>query len=198
VRPGGHAIGIDVSKAMIAEARRRGRGTDRQASFRVADALALPFEDNTFDVCRTETVLQHLADPARAVNEMIRVTRPGGRVGALELDQETMFIDHPDSELLDALRDSVISAMVQSAIGRQMPRMFVDAGLIDVQMDPHVILGDPRAWRLQLEHHTTVLRDHGAITGERASRWWSTIDAAAAAGHLTGGITAFVVWGTVR
>ena len=99
VRPGGHAIGVDVSEAMITEATRRTAGTDLKISFRVADALALPFEDETFDICRTETLLQHLADPRRAVSEMVRVTNRGGRAGALELDQETMFIDHPDSEL---------------------------------------------------------------------------------------------------
>ena len=58
-------------------------------------------------------MLQHLTDPERAVNEMTPVTRPAGRVAALELDQETMFIDHPDTELFDTLRDSVISAIAQ-------------------------------------------------------------------------------------
>jgi ubiquinone/menaquinone biosynthesis C-methylase UbiE len=198
MRTGGHAIGIDVSKAMITEARRRTGETDPRVSFRVANALALPFEDSTFDICRTETVLQHVADPGRAVSEMVRVTRRGGRIGALELDQETMFIDHPDRELLETLRNSVSSAMLQSAIGRQVPRLFVDAGLIDVQTAPHVILGDPHAWRLQLAHHVAELCGDGAITSERASRWWSAIEAAAAAGHFTGGITAFVVWGSVK
>jgi len=198
LRPGGRAIGVDVSEAMITEARRRAAGIGSHVSFLVGDALALPFDDNTFDICRTETVLQHLADPGRALTEMARVTRPGGRVGALELDQETMFIDHPDIELFDTLRDSIISAMVQGAIGRQVPRLFVEAGLIDVQTAPHVITGEPHAYRLLLAHHVNELCDHGAITAERASRWWSTIGAAAASGHFTGGITGFVVWGTVN
>jgi ubiquinone/menaquinone biosynthesis C-methylase UbiE len=94
LRPGGRAVGVDLSEAMITEARRRTAGISPHVSLQVADALALPFEDNTFDISRTETVLQHLAGPAHAVSEMVRVTRPGGRVGALELDQETMFIDH--------------------------------------------------------------------------------------------------------
>ena len=129
---------------------------------------------------------------------MARVTRPGGRVGALELDQETMFIDHPDLELLETLRHSISSVMTQSAIGRQVPRLFVEAGLTDVQTAPHVISGDPRAFRLQLAHHVSALCARGAITAERATQWWSTIDEAAAAGYFTGGITAFVVWGTVK
>ena len=198
LRPGGRAIGIDLSENMITEARRRTVGIGPDVTFLVADALALPFQDNTFDICRIETVLQHLADPGRAVTEMAQVTRPGGRVGALELDQETMFIDHPDIELVDTLRDSIVSAMAQGAIGRQVPRLFVEAGLIDVQTAPHVITGDSHAYRLLLAHHVNELCDRGAITAERASRWWSTIDAAGASGHFTGGITAFVVSGTVK
>ena len=197
LRPGGRAVGVDLSEAMITEARRRAAGIRPDVSFLVADALALPFDDSTFDICRIETVLQHLQDPGWAVSEMARVTRPGGRVGALELDQETMFIDHPDSELFDTLRGSIIGAMTQSAIGRQVPRLFVEAGLIDVHTVPHVITGDPHAFRLQLAHHVTELCDRGVITAERAHRWWGTIDAAAASEHFTGGITAFVVCGTV-
>jgi ubiquinone/menaquinone biosynthesis C-methylase UbiE len=197
LRPSGRATGVDLSEAMITEARRRTAGISADVSFQVADALALPFADSTFDICRTETVLQHLAQPARAVSEMVRVTRPGGRVGALELDQETMFIDHPDVELLDTLLDSVTSAMTQSSIGRKVPRLFVEAGLRDIQTAPHVITGDPHAFRLQLAHHVRELCHDGAISDERASQWWSGIDAAAAAGHFTGGITAFVVSGTV-
>jgi ubiquinone/menaquinone biosynthesis C-methylase UbiE len=196
--PGGRAVGVDLSDAMITEARRRTAGIAADVGFQVADALALPFEDNSFDLARTETVLQHLAEPARAVSEMARVTRPGGRVGALELDQETMFLDHRDIELLASLRDSIISAMAQSSIGRQVPRLFVEAGLSAVQTVPHVITGNPHAFRLQFAHHVSELCNQGAITAERANHWWSAIDAAAAAEHFTGGITAFVVWGTVN
>jgi hypothetical protein len=88
--------------------------------------------------------------------------------------------------------------MVHGAIGRQVPRLFVEAGLIDVQTAAHVIIASPDAYRLMLGHHMHELCDREAITGERASRWWSAIDAAAASGHFTGGITAFVVSGTVN
>jgi len=109
-----------------------------------------------------------------------------------------MFLDHPDIELLDSLRDSVIRAMAQSSIGREVPRLFVEAGLSDVQTVPQVITGDAHAFRLQFAHHVSELCDRGQITAERANQWWSAIDAAAAAQHFTGGITAFVVWGTVN
>ena len=198
VRSGGRAIGVDISEAMITEARLRTAGIGPDVSFRVADALALPFEDNTFDICRTETVLQHLTDPERAVNEMTRVTRPAGRVAALEPTRRPCSSITLTPSCSTHFGDSVISAMAQSSIGRQVPRLFVEARLIDVQTAPHVITGHPQAFRLQLAHHVTKLCDRGALTAERANRWWSTIDAAAESEHFTGGITAFVVWGTVK
>jgi hypothetical protein len=88
--------------------------------------------------------------------------------------------------------------MAQSSIGRQVPRLFVEAGLSAVQTVPYVITGDPHAFRLQFAHHVSKLSSGGAITAERANQWWSAIDAAAAAEHFTGGIAAFVVSGTVN
>lgn len=197
LKTGGHALGIDASEAMIAEAQRRATERGLPVSFVAGDALALPFEDDEFDLCRIETVLQHVADTRRAVAEMVRVTRPGGRVGALELDPATMYVDHPDVELFEALRRSFISAVVGS-MARQVPRLFAEAGLVDVQTFPHVITGHPYAYRLMLAHHVDQLCDRGAVTADRARRWWDTIDAAAESGHFTGGITAFVVVGTVN
>ena len=45
-----------------------------------ADLEALPFADNRFDLVMAAHVLEHFVDPTRALAEMIRVTRPGGRI----------------------------------------------------------------------------------------------------------------------
>jgi SAM-dependent methyltransferase len=104
MRRGGHAVGIDVSETMIGEARRRASGSRLDLRFVVGDALALPFGEDTFDVCRIETVLQHVDAPDQAVAEMARVTRRGGRIAALEFDAATMFLDHPDGEFWEVIR----------------------------------------------------------------------------------------------
>ena len=54
-----------------------------------ADALALPFEDRTFACVTSAFLLRNLADLGRGLAEMKRVTRPGGRVVALEITQVT-------------------------------------------------------------------------------------------------------------
>src|SRR5437879_9758152 len=74
VGPTGRTVGVDVSEAMVEEARRRATAAGSRAQFEVAPAESLPFPDATFDAVRTERVLMHVADPARAVDEIARVT----------------------------------------------------------------------------------------------------------------------------
>lgn len=79
--------GIDLSEVMIARAKERARrqGLEGKVALRVADAFELPFDDNAFDVVILESVLTPLpGDKGKALAEMVRVVRPGGRIGANE------------------------------------------------------------------------------------------------------------------
>jgi SAM-dependent methyltransferase len=87
----GRVTAMDSSPTALAEARRA--TADRGLSnvdFVVADAHALDFRDATFDVVHAHQVLQHVADPARALAEMRRVCRPGGVVAARDADYAVM------------------------------------------------------------------------------------------------------------
>src|SRR5207244_11059813 len=57
-----------------------GRKAPKQASFVAGDATALPFEDGYFDLAGTRRTLHHMRRPELAVAELVRVTRPGGRI----------------------------------------------------------------------------------------------------------------------
>lgn len=74
--------GVDPSGPFVAEARRRVPGAD----LRVGPAESLPFEADTFDSALSQLVFHFVDDPTRAVAEMRRVTRPGGRVAACVWD----------------------------------------------------------------------------------------------------------------
>jgi demethylmenaquinone methyltransferase/2-methoxy-6-polyprenyl-1,4-benzoquinol methylase len=76
VEPGGLAVGIDFTEAML----RRALGTRV-----LGDALALPFPDAAFDAAISAFALRDVADQGRFVAEMARVARPGGRVALLEI-----------------------------------------------------------------------------------------------------------------
>ena len=72
--------GIDVSSAMLAIARRRANDLDHAVELREADAHALPFPDGSFDTVVCTFSLCAIPDECRAVSEMKRVLRPGGRL----------------------------------------------------------------------------------------------------------------------
>ena len=79
-------VGADFSEAMLGQARAklRARG-ERAVPLLAADALALPFADKTFACVTSAFLLRNLADLAAGLDEMRRVTMPGGLVAALEI-----------------------------------------------------------------------------------------------------------------
>ncbi len=99
----GEVIAIDVSEEVLESARRRS-GEVRNLRYEKADVYELPYEDSFFDVVHAHQVLQHLAEPVRALSEMMRVLKPGGAVAVRDGDFET-FIHHPYDPMLARWRD---------------------------------------------------------------------------------------------
>ncbi|WP_309572329.1 class I SAM-dependent methyltransferase [Deinococcus sp.] len=79
VQPGGRVVGADLSGGMLAAARSRAAGL-QHLSFVQADATALPFEDQSFDVVACASGLFFVPDMILALREWSRVLRPGGPV----------------------------------------------------------------------------------------------------------------------
>jgi SAM-dependent methyltransferase len=73
---GAAATGTDLAEGMLAAARRR----HPEINFALADGEALPFAESSFDATLAAFVINHMPDPERGAAEMVRVTRPGGRV----------------------------------------------------------------------------------------------------------------------
>jgi SAM-dependent methyltransferase len=73
--------GIDYVPALIERARRRAAADGLEVDFRVGDAQALPFPDASFDVVLSVYGVQFAPDQMRAAAEMLRVCRPGGKIG---------------------------------------------------------------------------------------------------------------------
>jgi exosortase/archaeosortase family protein len=73
---GACAFGVDISPPIVEQARRAFVGEPLCAA--VADVRALPFADASFDAVYSMGTVEHFRDSARAIDEMVRVLRPGG------------------------------------------------------------------------------------------------------------------------
>lgn len=94
-RSGADIVAADFSSGMIAEGARRHGGIPN-LTFRQADAMALPFDDGEFDTVTISFGLRNVTDPQLALAEMLRVTRPGGRLVVCEFS-------HPQNRVFAAL-----------------------------------------------------------------------------------------------
>jgi demethylmenaquinone methyltransferase / 2-methoxy-6-polyprenyl-1,4-benzoquinol methylase len=85
--PGLTVVGVDPSRAMLAIGREKVEraGLSGNVTLAEGNALALPFPLAAFDAVTIAFGIRNVADRGAAVREMARVTRPGGRIGVLEL-----------------------------------------------------------------------------------------------------------------
>jgi len=81
----GRVVGADFSERMLEIARQKGAVSGEAIRFESADALSLPYADDSFDAATVGFGARNFADLERGLSEMARVVRPGGRVVILEI-----------------------------------------------------------------------------------------------------------------
>jgi len=93
-------------------------------------ALDLPFEDDEFDVAVSQAMLVLVGDKRRAIDEALRVTKPGGRVGWLELS----WHEEPPQEFLDAVSNVLCAyCMLNVHTFQGWEALFREAGVKELQ-----------------------------------------------------------------
>ncbi len=88
VSPGGEVVGSDFAEGMLDRARRKAAaagGAHVRPRFEWADAMELPYPDDSFDAATVGFGARNFDDLGRGLAEMVRVVRPGGRVVVLEI-----------------------------------------------------------------------------------------------------------------
>jgi SAM-dependent methyltransferase len=83
--------GVDLVVEQVISAHRKAASHNMRAKFAAADACRLPFANASFDSTYCVAVLQHIHDVAAAVEEFARVTRPSGRILAVEPDNAARY-----------------------------------------------------------------------------------------------------------
>jgi ubiquinone/menaquinone biosynthesis C-methylase UbiE len=201
VAPGGRAIGVDASEAMVAEARRRAAEEGETAvEFVRSDVAALDLPSASVDGCRAERVLQHVEDPGAAVAEMARVVRPGGMVVAAEPDWGTLVIDAGDPATAAEVAVAAARRVRSGLVGRTLRRLVLDAGLVEVGTAARTLVVTDRAraeMLFDLPGAAAQAVADGRLERDRAGAWLDDLARADARSRLLVAMTAFMAVGRV-
>ena len=181
-----HVEALDLTPEMLAQGDRLAREAGlSNISFSLGEATALPWLDAQFDLVVCRITLHQVADPAAVVREMVRVTRPGGRIGITDI-----VLDHPgntpdnDAHVGDGFGSEVDAAVVErntrlerlrdpshgrTLLTREIQQMLVDAGAGGVSTNARGVVLDLEDWMTRSqtpEQDRTVIR--GALDEELA------------------------------
>ncbi|HZT19017.1 MAG TPA: methyltransferase domain-containing protein [Dongiaceae bacterium] len=198
VGAGGSVIGFDLSEAMLAEAERRHvkRGANLRFVRAPADDLGLPAE--TLDAVRADRVLTHVPDPARAIREMVRVLKPGGRVVVSEPDVPGCWVAHRRQETSDRILRTIAMSCRQPFVARDLYHLFLDAGVVDVRlMLRPLAITEPEPVETILRFGATVeaMTRDGLLDAEEARQWCSELEERRSRDRFLAGVTIFIVAG---
>ncbi len=127
---GCRVIGVDILERMVVRSwERAGReGVMDRVKFGVADAQNLPFESDLFDAVITESVTVFPDDKQKAVNEYMRVTKPGGYIGL----NESTWLKYPPPPEMVAWVSQDLGANVKPLTSDEWAGLLETAGLKDV------------------------------------------------------------------
>ncbi|WBO68829.1 methyltransferase domain-containing protein [Streptomyces camelliae] len=195
-RCGAEVVAVDSSLTMITQA--RDRGLPRAA---VADGHRLPFAAGRFDGAWADRVLQHVAEPAWVLDELLRVVRPGGRVALADPDYDTQVLDIDDQELARrVLRFRTDVGLRNGSLAHRHAGLLAARGIHDITVEARtLVVRDPstvdNVMGLRTWAHTAAARGH--LDPMDADRFVVQFDDAARAGRFTYAVTFFLTAGTL-
>jgi ubiquinone/menaquinone biosynthesis C-methylase UbiE len=132
--PGLRLFGVDIEPKQLEFAREHLARAGVEASLAEGDALALPFEDESFDHVWMMWFLEHLREPVDALREARRVLAGGGAITAIEVDYGTCRAE-PSTAAIEALFDAMVKGMAAagwSDAGTRLPGWLPEAGFHDL------------------------------------------------------------------
>ena len=191
-------VGVDASAALINVARelaqKEGFGT--LTEFQTADCRALPFSDNAFDAVLAVTTLSHVPDVEKAIREMIRVARPGGRLGVFDIDGDSFVISHPDRDLTRRIVAAFSDhGLVNGWLMRSLAGILRSHGLRNVHTRGFMPLDTRGYYANAARRVADIALQAGAITRAERDDWLEKLEGQFASERFVSGRLHLFVWG---
>lgn len=182
VGPKGSVVALDVSLDRLRFGLTRAAKQPRRPLFIGGDLLQLPFQQDTFDFVWCRFLFEYLKEPDQALRELIRVTRPGGKVVLGDVDGNSVF-HYPLPENVQVGLNSIVAASrnyLDPYAGRKLYFRCFHAGLKEIKthvLPYHLYAGTPDKrdldnWMLKL-HNLRPLGEK-ALGGVDAYERWAS------------------------
>jgi ubiquinone/menaquinone biosynthesis C-methylase UbiE len=120
----GHVCGVDSAAPNMAKA----KANCPEGEFLEGDAAVLPLEDESFDAASASQLLCFVPDVNRALSELFRVLKPGGRLIILDTDWESLVWNSGDRAVMARAVALLTSAYADSHLPRSLSRRLTKAG----------------------------------------------------------------------
>lgn len=141
--PGVELWGLDLRAGQLAQA----QALHPVATYVQGDAVRMPFPDAMFDRVHGSWVLEHIPEPERVLREVHRVLAPGGQCFFLEVDNTTLRLVPPSTDVtrgLQLLNEAQLGGGGDPFIGRKLEGLMRGVGFTHVQVRPVHIDGDAK------------------------------------------------------
>ena len=181
VGPTGQVTGIDIDHDMVDLANKIAV-ENKVANWVVHkrfDAEYIPYNNDFFDSCRCERLLQHLLHPESTISEMVRVTKPNGWIVVADTDHSTMSIDAPDIDIEWKLRRFHTEIFKNGYAGRQLFRLVKQQNLADIEIEIFPLLSTDymqTRYMALLDTTENAALEAGILNEEELKHWHNSLE----------------------
>lgn len=174
----GRVVGLDLSPAFIAAARRfaEEEGLAERVTFRVGNCHALPELSGPFDAVILHTLISHVDDPDTTLAQAVGATAPGGWVVIYDGDYASLTFGTHDPDQGRAWDEAIIAGLVANPrIMRAMPFLLRRAGLEVEAMLPYVLteVGTANFWESGIHCYSVLAPRAGTMSESEAEAFKS-------------------------
>lgn len=175
----GHVVGLDLSERLLEVARERAHqtGVADRAEFHRADAVDLVAGDASFDAAAAVQVLEYVPDVSRAVGELHRVLRPGGRLVVVDTDWRSCVWNSDDRQRTDDVLRRWEEHFVHPHLPTELVGLLRDAGFEDPEVEVIPLLNvNPGAEAYSLRMLDTIAHFVGRSAPDLAAAWRDDVE----------------------